>query len=84
MLTTRARRAVLAVVGTCPMEGSLHQREASFLGARPCFNVPAADCNERPAFAWRVTALAVYAEEAQHARLRRPRAMPRWLGRYMP
>ena len=81
-LTTLALRAALAVVGTCPMEGHCTSETHPSLGATPWFNVPAAPPNEQQRLRGvrkRATALAVCGEDAQYARLRRPRAVPRWL-----
>ena len=82
-LAACARRAALVGVGPCPMEAHCASETALSLGARPCSDVPAAASNEQPAFACAHTrkrhARALSREEAQHARLRRARAAPRWL-----
>ena len=82
-LAACARRAALVGVGPCPMEAHCASETALSLGARPCSDVPAAASNEQPACACahseRATARALSREEAQHARLRRARAAPRWL-----
>ena len=64
------------------MEGHCTSETHPFLGATPWFNVPAAPPNEQQRLRGvrkRATALAVCGEDAQYARLRRPRAVPRWL-----
>ena len=83
MLATRARGAALVVVAPRMVQGYCNGEGPLSFGARPCCDVPTAASNTKPAVAWsahvRVTALAVYGEEAQHACLRRARAVPRWL-----
>ena len=58
-------------------------RTGILLTPKTVCDVPAAASNTQKVFAWRAreraTALAVYRKEAQHARLRRARAVPRWL-----
>ena len=82
-LATRARPAALVVIGPCPTEAHCASETALSFGARPCCDVPAAASNEQPAFACAHTRArhraALSQEEAQHARLRRARAAPRWL-----
>ena len=64
-----------------PCGKALHQQKKLSYSVKPCSDVPAAASNEQPTLARgvrkRATALAVYGEEAQHARLRRARAVPR-------
>ena len=65
-----------------PYESPLRQRDGPLPRARPCSDVPAAASN---AAGVRVCAhanaptRALSREEAQHTRLRRARAAPRWL-----
>ena len=82
-LVARARRAALVVVGLCPWKGHCASARPLPFGARPCSNVPAAASNEQPACACAHTqsrhCSASSRDEAQHARLRRARAVLRWL-----
>ena len=80
MLATRARGAALVVVALHMGQGHRNGERLLSFGARPCCDVLAATPHTQPAFEWRAreraTALAVYGEEAQHACLRRARAVP--------
>ena len=64
------------------MEGRCINEKPLSFSAGPRSDVLAEASNEQPAFAWRTqraTAMAICGEEAQHARLRRARAVSRWL-----
>ena len=82
-LAACARRAALVGVGSCPMEAPCASKTALSHGARPCSNVPAAasdrqlSCACAPKKRYRARSLSRL--QAQHARLRRARAAPRWL-----
>ena len=84
----RACRAAPVVVTSRTIQGHCTGERPLSIVARPWCDVPAAVPNAKPAFAWRarerVTALAVYQEEAQHVRLRRARAVPRFDPRANP
>ena len=79
MLATRARGAALVVVALRTIQGHRNGERPLSFGARPCCDVPAVASHTQPAFEWRAreraTALTVYGEEAQHACLRRARAV---------
>ena len=81
MLATRACGAALVVVASYAALGHRNGKRPLSIGARPWCVVPAAVSKAKPAFAWRLreraAALAIYQEEAQDARLRRARAVPR-------
>ena len=66
-----------------PDASQVRRREASpLLCTRLWCDVPAASFNTQPAVVWHTqaaTALAVSGEEAQHSKLMRARAVPRWL-----
>ena len=83
MLATRARGVVLIIVVWNPIQDHCTGKTSLSFGAAPCCDVLAAASNTQPAFAWHAhesaTALASYQEEAQHACLRRARAVPPWL-----
>ena len=55
-LAARARRAVMAVVGLCCMQGHCTGERPLSFGARPWCDVPAAASNAQPAFAWHARA----------------------------
>ena len=79
MRATRARHTALVVVDPHRLQCNYTGETSLSIGARPCCDVPAAASKAQPAFTWRArersTALAVYREEAQHARLRSARVV---------
>ena len=83
MLAKRVRGAGLDVVASYMIQKHCSGGRPLSFGARPCCDVPAAASNTQQTFSWRTreraTALAVSPDEAEHARLRCARAVPRWL-----
>ena len=75
--------AALVVIGSCTMKGHCTGEKPLSFGARPWCGVPAAASTLRSrtlrGTRGRAIALAVSRQEAQHARLPRARAVPRWL-----
>jgi hypothetical protein len=80
-LSSRARRAALAVIGSCLVERCCTGETALSFGARPWCDVTAETSNFKPAprvsRGTGASALAVSGMEAQHSSLLRVRAVPR-------